>query len=218
MKKSETLQSVGFVVYPGVEELDLIGPWEIINQWREKVYGPSKVLIVGEKQEPLLCAKGLKIIPDYTFETCPSLDCLVIPGGIGTREEIKNPNSIAFIKKQGAESRYILSICTGVFLLQEAGLLDGKQVTTHWGSIDRLKKFEDLQVSQKRFINDGAIWTSAGVSSGIDMALAFVAHIAGDDVAGLVQLYCEYYPAGKIYGELEEGYTLPPYISDYDKK
>ncbi len=209
-----TSQRFGFLVFPNVEELDLVGPWEIINQWREKAKGPQ-CLIVSETSDPITCAKGLRILPDYTFDNCPALDYFLIPGGLGTRREVDNPKLIQFVQSQASHSQHVISVCTGAFILQKAGLLEGKKATTHWNSLDRLRELEDVETLEERFVQDGKIWTAAGVSAGIDLALAFVASVAGENVAGLVQHHSEYYPTTKIYGKTRQN-RLPKYI--YDRK
>ncbi len=205
-------QKFGFLVFPNVEELDLVGPWEIMNQWREKANGPQ-CLIVGETNDQITCSKGLRILPDYSFDTCPPLDYLLIPGGSGTRKEVDNPRLIQFVQSQASHSKHVIAVCTGAFILQKGGLLEGKKATTHWGSLSRLREFEEVEVVEKRYIEDDGVWTSAGVSAGIDLALAFVASIAGEKTAGLLQLHSEYYPTGKIYGKTRRN-RLPKYIYD----
>jgi transcriptional regulator GlxA family with amidase domain len=158
------------------------------------------------------CAKGLRIAADYSFKTCPKLDFLLVPGGQGTRKEVHNKILIEFIKDQARHCEAILSVCTGAFLLQQAGLLDGIKATTHWASLDRLKAFQKTQTIEKRFVRDQHIWTSAGISAGIDMALAFIAETASPVVAGKVQLAAEYFPDAKVYLDLNNTAHLPDYL------
>lgn len=140
----------------------------------------------------------------------PALDYLLIPGGQGTLTEVNNPNITAFIKTQSASCKAILSVCTGSFLLQAAGLLKDKKATTHWASLERLRAFKDIEVIEKRFIRDGNLWTSAGVSAGIDMTLNFIAETAGEETAGDIQLYTEYYPESCVYPNKMN--VLPGYV------
>jgi transcriptional regulator GlxA family with amidase domain len=107
---------------------------------------------------------------------------------------------IDFVASQAETCRVILSVCTGSFILHSAGLLQNKKATTHFSRLDNLRNLKDVEVAEKRFVKEGKVWTSAGVSAGIDMALELVAHEAGEETAGKVQLYAEYYPAGNRYG------------------
>lgn len=189
------------LVFPGVEELDFIGPWEMLSMWSRLPSGPGNRMIVAQSMQPVLCAKGLSVNPHLPFELCPELDYLLVPGGQGTRSEVDNPVLIEFIRQQARHCKAVLSVCTGSFLLHRAGLLSGKRATTHWASLDRLRALGDVQVVEERFVRDGAIWSAAGVSAGTDLALAFIAHLAGEEVAGQVQLAAEYYPSTRIYGQ-----------------
>jgi transcriptional regulator GlxA family with amidase domain len=106
----------------------------------------------------------------------------------------------------------VLSVCTGSFLLHRAGLLGGKRATTHWNSLDRMRALGDVEVVEERWVRDGRIWTSAGISAGMDLTLAFVADYAGEEIAGQVQFEAEYYPAGARYGRFEEHPKAPAYL------
>jgi len=202
----------GFLLFPELEELDFVGPWEIIGMWGKKLQGPEECLTISQKGSIITCAKGLKVVTDYSFENCPPLDYLLIPGGEGTRKEIENKELISFVQKQGKTCKQMLSVCTGVFILQAAGLLKGKKATTHWASLERLRKFPDMTVLEERFVRDGNIWTAAGVSAGIDLALAFIADQAGEETAGKVQLATEYYPSSVKYGHAHLLPEAPAYL------
>jgi transcriptional regulator GlxA family with amidase domain len=204
----------GFLVFPDVEELDFIGPWEMIGMWGKLFGGPENRFIVAESGDPVTCAKGLSINPHLSFEQCPQLDFLLVPGGQGTRKEVDNPVLVAFISEQAKQCKAILSVCTGTFLLHKAGLLSGKKATTHWNSLDRLRALEDVGVVEERFVRDGNIWSSAGVSAGTDLILAFIADIASEEVAGKVQLAAEYYPLAKSYGTIHQGSVAPGYLKN----
>lgn len=189
----------GFLVFPGAEELDLVGPWELAAMWHKIADGPE-CLIVAETTEPVVCAKGMSLNPHVSFEDCPKLDYLLVPGGRGTRTEVQNARLLDFVRRQARDCSAVLSVCTGAFVLQAAGLLSGKRATTHWESLDRLRAFPDVSVVEERFVRDGSVWTSAGVSAGMDLLLEFIASEAGVDAAGEVQLAAEYFPAGTRYG------------------
>jgi transcriptional regulator GlxA family with amidase domain len=202
----------GVLVFNQVEELDFIGPWEMVTMWGEKANGPENCLIIAVDLGIVTCAKGLSILPHASFENCGKLDYLLIPGGQGTRLEVNNPAIIEFIKSQSASCKAVLSVCTGSFLLHAAGLLSGKQATTHWASLDRMRALGDVHVVEQRFVNDGNIWSSAGVSAGTDMLLAFIAATSGEEVAGIVQFATEYYPSTKRYGNYESHEQAPKYV------
>ena len=203
----------GFLLFPELEELDFVGPWEIIGMWGKKLQGPEECLTISQYGSVITCAKGLKIVTDYSFENCPPLDYLLIPGGQGTRKEENNKELISFVQKQSTTCKQILSVCTGAFLLQTAGLLKGKKATTHWASLARLRQFPDVTVLEGRIVHDGTIWTAAGVSAGIDLALAFIADQAGEEIAGKVQLATEYYPSSVKYGHAHLLPEAPAYLS-----
>jgi transcriptional regulator GlxA family with amidase domain len=119
---------------------------------------------------------------------------------------------IRFIEEQARNCRAVLSVCTGSFMLHRAGLLSGKKATTHWGSLDRLRALGDVKVVEERFVRDGKIWSSAGISAGIDLMLAVIADIAGEEVAGKVQFRTEYYPSGTRYGTADKSEEAPDYL------
>lgn len=202
----------GFLLFDGLEELDLVGPWEIISLWSKEYDGPKETVTVSQTGHSVRCAKGLKIVPDHSFLSCPTLDYLLIPGGKGTRVEINNQELLTFIKKQAEHCKNIFSVCTGSLLLQSAGLLTDRKATTHWMVLDKLKELKEVTVVEQRYVNDGNIWTSAGVSAGIDMALAFIAKTSGKEIAGKVQLHAEYFPENKSYVNLDKISNLPNYL------
>lgn len=204
--------NVGIVIFPEVEELDFVGPWEIISMWSVHAEGPEQRFIVAQSTDPVTCAKGLTVVPGVSFAQCPPLDILVVPGGQGTRKEIDNESLISFISQQAKHCKAVLSVCTGTFLLHRAGLLKGKRVTTHWNSLDRLKALGDVTVTEDRFVEDGNIWSSAGVSAGTDMILAFVASYAGEEAAERTQAAAEYYPSSTVYGSFHKHPKAPQYL------
>ncbi len=204
----------GFLLFNDVEELDFVGPWEIIGMWSKYFDGPEQCLLISQTGETVQCAKGLKVIPDCSFEDSPSLDYLLVPGGHGTRREVENMALLSFVQKQAAVCQHLLSVCTGAFILQAAGLLADKNATAHWGSLKNLRKLPDVTVVEQRVVRDGNIWTAAGVSSGIDLALALIAELAGEDVAGKVQMATEYYPAPVRYGKAHLSPESPAYLKE----
>jgi transcriptional regulator GlxA family with amidase domain len=185
--------TTGVLLFDGAEELDFVGPWEVFTQAR--MPGDS-VVSIAERLDPIQCAKGMRVLPDHTLEDAPALDVLLVPGGQGTRTEVDNPVMIDWIAKVAPRCRWVTSVCTGAFMLHAAGLARGKQVTTHWASIERLRAESDVTVLEHvRYVRDGNLVTSAGVSAGIDMALWIVGQIYGIEHARVAQYAMEYDPA-----------------------
>lgn len=207
-------ETFGFLLFNGVEELDMVGPWEVISIWSKSFGGPDTIITTSQQAGPITCVRGLQISSTYDFDTCPPLDYLLVPGGMGERSESHNEKLTTFIRERANTCKAILSVCTGSLLLQAAGLLDGKKATTHWKSLSRLRKFEKTTVVEERWVKDGNIWSSAGISSGIDLALAFIAEVAGEETAGQVQFQMEYYPPHKRYGKLDQSADAPAYLKD----
>ena len=206
----------GFLLFPDLEELDLVGPWEMISMWSQYADGPEKCLMIAESEELVKCSNGMVIKPQVSFENAPQLDYLLIPGGLGTRSQVENERLISFVTGQAKNCKAVLSVCTGSFILHACGLLNGKKVTTHWLSLDRMRELANVEVVEERFVKDGSIWTSSGVAAGIDLSLEFIKHEAGREIAGKVQLYAEYYPSQKIYGTAHQDPKAPGYLSTKD--
>lgn len=202
----------GILVFNQVEELDFVGPWEMLTMWKKVANGPENCFLVSQSSEPITCSKGLSINPHVSFANCPKLDYLLVPGGQGTRHEVNNEELVAFVANQSKNCKAVLSVCTGAFILHAVGLLSGKKATTHWGSLERLRDLGDVQVVEQRFVHDGNVWSSAGVSAGIDIMLAFIAHVSGDEAAGKVQFQAEYYPSATQYGSFATHAQAPDYI------
>ena len=195
----------GFLCFEGMEELDLIGPWEMAGIWKDFSAGPQ-LLTVGQKTGLVTCNHGLQINVQYDFFDCPSIDYLLIPGGKGARIQRYDDATLQFIRDFYAHGESLLSVCTGLFILYETGLVKGKKATTYHLVKNEYKNLSDVHMMDARYVRDGKIWTSAGVSAGIDMMLAFISSIAGEETAGQVQYLSEYYPEQKIY----QFYQPPP--------
>src|SRR3989304_5370171 len=202
----------GFLIFPGLEELDLVGPWEIVSLWSKFLKGPETCLMVAQSRDPVACAKGMSINPHVSFAECPQLDYLLVPGGEGTKEQINNETLVKFVSEQAVGCKAVLSVCTGSFILHRAGLLSGRRATTHWSDLQRLGELGNVEVVQERVVRDGNIWTAAGISAGIDLALAFIESVAGEDVAGRVQFGAEYYPSGRLYAAFHQSDQAPAYV------
>jgi len=202
----------GFLVFPGLEELDLVGPWEMISLWSRSLQGPETCLMVAQNRDPVTCAKGMSINPHVDFSACPPLDYLLVPGGEGTRQQVNNEVLVRFVTEQARGCQAVLSVCTGSFILHKAGLLSGRRATTHWSALPRLRELGDVTVCQERVVHDGNLWTAAGVSAGIDLALAFIESVAGETVAGKVQFGTEYYPSNRFFGTFHQSPPAPAYL------
>ncbi len=205
------IRRFGILLFPNVEELDFVGPWEMLRMWSLHADGPPECVLVAQTLAPVECVKGMRVLPQAEFGSCPPLDALLVPGGKGTREQVNNAALLDFVRTQAAGAQTMLSVCTGSFVLQAAGLLAGRSATTYWSLLPALREL-GVPVREQRFVHDGPVWTSAGVSAGTDMMLAYIAHVAGDDTAGKVQLAAEYYPAATRYGRQAEDPRAPAYV------
>jgi transcriptional regulator GlxA family with amidase domain len=189
------MSRIGIFVFDDVEELDFVGPWEIFGM-AKKLGQEGELVLVAEHDRPVRCAKGMRVLPDHTFASTPPLDMVLVPGGQGTRREVKNPAAIEWLRGVGARCQWVTSVCSGALLLHEAGFARGKRMTTHWSVIEELRARGDGTVLEGvRFVRDGQVVTSAGVSAGIDMALWLVGQLHGAEFARRVQKMAEYYPA-----------------------
>jgi transcriptional regulator GlxA family with amidase domain len=186
----------------------------MIAMWSKYAGGPERCLMIAETTEPVKCSNGMIITPHASFSNAPQLDYLLIPGGFGTRVQVKNEKLTGFVAARAKNCKAVLSVCTGSFILQAAGLLSGKRATTHWLSLDDLRNLGGVEIVEERFVVDGNIWTASGVSAGIDLALEFIKHEAGEETAGKVQSFAEYYPTGKMYGKFQQDPKAPGYLSN----
>lgn len=184
--------SVGIFVFNNVEVLDFAGPYEVFTT-ASRVYGkqnllssvtPFEVFTIGKTKESVRARAGLKVDPDFDFDTHPKIDILLIPGGVVT-EVLKDTSVINWIASTSKQAQLTASICTGAFLLAKVGLLEGKSATTHWEDINDLRvMFPYLEVKeQMRWVDEGEIVTSAGISAGIDMSLHLVERLISHDLA-----------------------------------
>lgn len=181
----EKVRNVGILIFQGVELLDFCGPYEAFTAARRDGEHYFNTFTVAESLEPVAAAAGLRTLPDYTLQDAPPIDILVVPGGMGTRREVENAALIEWIQGIAAKAELTTSVCTGSFLLAKAGLLDNGKATTHWGSIERMREtFPDTEVlEQVRFVDDGFVVSSAGVSAGIDMSLHVIERLCGVEAA-----------------------------------
>lgn len=195
--------TVGILIFDDVEVLDYCGPYEVFcsvrlnEERRREEPSPFHVLLVAEKSDVIMTNGGMRVLPDVTTAECPPLDILLVPGGWGTRREISNEPLLAWIAERATEVTTLTSVCTGAMLLGKAGLLSGRHATTHWKSLGWMKEsFPDVIVEKKlHVVRDGNIFTSAGISAGIDLALIVTAEYFGEEIARSTARHMEYsYP------------------------
>lgn len=193
---------VGILVFDDVEVLDFCGPFEVFSATRFVADSPAdvtpfEVVLVAEELRTIAARGGLKVTPDHTFESCPTLDVLVVPGGWGTRREIDNERLIQWVAATASSVETVTSVCTGSLLLAKAGLLEDRRATTHWRAFPWMRSlFPDVTlVEDEHVVTDGRVLTSAGVSAGIDMAILVVARYLGERIARETARTLEYpYP------------------------
>jgi transcriptional regulator GlxA family with amidase domain len=176
------------LLFDNFTALDIVGPYEVLNKLPN-----SKIFFVGLEKKEYKDTYGLKIYADYSVEEISQADVLLIPGGFGIDNLLSNKKILDWIQKIDSTTQWTTSVCSGSLLLAEAGLLNKKNCTTHWRRKEQLSKY-DLIIKNERYVQDGKIITSAGVSAGIDMALYLVSKIAGDQTAKMIQLGIEYDP------------------------
>jgi transcriptional regulator GlxA family with amidase domain len=189
--------TIGIFVFPGVEELDFAGPWEVLRAWeRIAPDDGQQVLLLAREEGTLRCAMGLRVTPDATWADAPPLDVLVYPGGQGTVAQLGDETIRVWLRGMAAAGTLMTSVCTGALVFADAGLLDGRPATTHWASLEQLAALgHDVRVRpDDRFVDDGDVVTSSGVSAGIDMALHLVDRLAGRDRARQVRRFIQYDP------------------------
>ena len=187
--------SVGIFLFNEVEVLDFAGPFEVFSITKVHEEKPFTVYTVSQNGEMITARNGLKVKPDYSIEDLPPVDILIIPGGKGAREnEVKNDIVINWIRQQMKEVKLMTSVCTGALLLAKAGLLEGLKATTHWASIQTFKKdFPNVEVMENvKFVDEGHIITSAGISAGINMSFYIVKNLLGMEVAAVTAKSMEY--------------------------
>ena len=202
LKQAEGKTAVGILLFDGVEVLDFAGPYEVFSRTRlvpgvesrrTDDSAPFRVFTVATGSGPVTATGGLRILADFDTSTAPSIDLLVIPGGFGTRALLHDPGVLTWIRQTAAGAHRVTSVCTGALLLARAGLLAGRRATTHWGALTLLQEIDPtIQVDANLRVVDDGIVTSAGVSAGIDMALAVVEAMHGRAIAEDTARYMDY--------------------------
>jgi transcriptional regulator GlxA family with amidase domain len=189
-------RNVAILVFETVEVLDFAGPLEVFSSVgrSQKTESPFNVYTVAETAGSIRAANPLTIVPDYTLDDCPPPDILIVPGGYGSRKAMKSERLLAWIRAQDQRTEFTLSVCTGSLILGAAGLLDGLRATTHYGSIDELIAAapNTTVLRAVRYVDNGRIVTSEGVSAGIDMSFHMLERLLGAEVAQQTARYIQY--------------------------
>ncbi|WP_292402582.1 DJ-1/PfpI family protein [Mesorhizobium sp.] len=168
--------TIGILLFDAAEELDFVGPWEVLTAAASP---DDRVLTVAASLQPILCEKGMRVLPDVTFETAPVLDVVLVPGGSGARRVPHEPTA-AWLRLAATRCRWLTSVCTGSFLLANCGLVTGSKITTHHRFLKDLRALGTSEViAGQRFVRDGNVVTAAGVISGIEMALWLAGEVFG---------------------------------------
>lgn len=188
--------NIAFILFPDFEELDFVGPYEVMAMASKYIDQDWHVYSVAET--PMVRAfHGLQVVADHTFENAPKPDLICVPGGFGTRPGMTHQPLLSYIKRAGTEAQLVTSVCTGAMLLHATGFLEGRRATTHWGAKQELRDLGGNVevVDGERWVHDGNVITAAGVSAGIDMALYLVGQLKSPEDARKVQSFMEYQPA-----------------------
>jgi len=199
--------NVGILIFDDVEILDFTGPFEVFSRTRlqpgpesrrSEDSAPFRVFTVARTPAPIATTGGLQVVPHHSFADAPPIHLVVVPGGWGTRRLLQDAETLAWIRQVAGRARRVTSVCTGSLLLTQAGLLQGRHATTHWGALDTLASLPGgVAVEREHRVVDDGIITSAGVASGIDMAFYVVEVLFGRDVADETAHYIEYRRDGK---------------------
>ena len=186
------MRNLGILIFDHVEDLDFTGPLEVFGTTSHLKPDSLHPFTIQREGREVVTVNGLKVTPDYSFRNCPRLEILLVPGGIGTRTEMKDLETLEFVRHNASSCELILSVCTGALVLAAAGLLSGKRATTHWAALEELKAFPQITIERARYVRDGNIVTSAGVSAGIDMALYVTKELFGETTVEAVARDLEY--------------------------
>lgn len=187
---TDTIEIIGILLYNGFFTMDAMGPLSVLNS----MY-PTKKILIGRNKGTITSSDKVRIEVEYGIEDIEQLDMLIIPGGfIETYQATKDQELLDWVRKIDQNSKYTVSVCTGAWILGAAGLLKGKNATTHWYRAEEKLAEYGATFVRERYTNDGKYWTSAGVSAGIDMSLALVDQILGRNYAEFVALNLEYDP------------------------
>lgn len=180
---------IGILLYEGVEVLDFSGPFEVFTTARRVAEKNGEVfafapLLIAATLEPVRARADYRVLPDHDFASHPALDILLVPGGVH-EPLLDDEQLLGWVKTQSKEVSLLASVCTGAFILAESGCCTGKTMTTHWEDIpDFVKRYPAIEcIRDVRWVEDGALISSAGISAGIDMALQMVARLGSEELA-----------------------------------
>lgn len=184
------MRRIGALIFPGFELLDMFGPLEMFGLLEEEF----EISMVSERAGPVVSNQGPKALAEADYDADISYDLVLVPGGRGTRREIENPATLSWLRKVRGDAELMLGVCTGSALLAQAGLLDGLRATTNKIAFDWVAGLgpEVTWVKQARWVRDGTTFTSSGVSAGMDMSLAVIAQLLGEEQAEQVAVWAEY--------------------------
>jgi transcriptional regulator GlxA family with amidase domain len=189
MAEQKTLATV---LFNGFELLDVFGPLEAFGMYG--LFGGPKLITVAERAGAVKSAQGVAAIADHSFDDCPHADLILVPGGMGTRDEANNQRFLNWLATRAADAECVMSVCTGAGLLARAGLLDRRRATTNKAFFNWVAEQgpQVKWVKEARWVEDGKFVTAAGVSAGIDMALAVIAKMSSEETAAQAAYYMEY--------------------------
>ena len=209
------MKNVCILTCPWVEELEFVGPDEALSMMNAIRQESFRVELAAKTTDPVTARHGLKFLPDRALRDCTEADILVIPGGQGRIEAMKDPDILSFVRRIAEHAEYVTTVCTGAFIAAAAGLLDGRRATTHHSAFAELEAFGGITLVRERIVDAGEpqsrdgktgrrILTAGGVSSGIDLAIEIIRRIYGDESSALVRERMEYpeYPSssGRVGG------------------
>lgn len=200
----DTHLQIGSLLFEGLDQIDLTGPFEVLSRIPNSTYR-----IFGKSSAPTRDMRGLRLLPDAVLAEAPQLELLHVPGGYGQEAVMDDKEVLAWIRGQAAGARSVLSVCTGAMICGAAGLLEGRRATTHWASMHLLPLFGATAVNE-RVVADGNMVFAAGVTAGIDGALRVAADLRGDEVAQGIQLAIAYAPEPPFTSGTPE--TAPPAV------
>lgn len=205
MHPADTVR-IGFLIFPGMLQLDFTGAYGVFAAAGERV----ELFLIWKDLSPVTSCDKLSFTPTTTFDDCPPLDALIVPGGEGVAALMADEDALRFLRLQSKTVGFLASVCTGALVLGAAGLLAGYKATTHWLSRDMLLAFGAEPINE-RVVKDRERITSAGVTAGIDMALTLAGGFWGEEVAMAVQLTLEYAPAPPYAAGVPE--SAPPAVA-----
>jgi cyclohexyl-isocyanide hydratase len=210
MIPDDTHLHIGSLLFEGIDQIDLTGPFEVLSRIPNSTYR-----IYGKTAEAVRDLRGLRLTPDAALADAPRLDVLHVPGGFGQEALMEDDEVLTWLKHQASGARSVFSVCTGALLCGAAGLLRGRRATTHWASFHLLPFFGAIPVNQ-RVVVDGSWVFAAGVTAGFDGALRLAAELRGDDAARAIQLHMVYAPEPPFDSGTPE--TAPPAILENTRR